>query len=432
LRPLPARAKSTVSVLDIGGSNIVCLIAELQPLPADEVTAVRTHGIRIIGIGHQAAAGLKAGVVVDPQLLRRAVCHAVSSAERMAHVELRSVIINVTGGRLASHESAGSLPIQHPVTYQDMADVCAVAGRYEDESRSVVHSLPFAYRLGAEEPVVNPIGLYGDKLSVRLHRVSADATVLRNLIHVVELSRLSVAGVVASPYAAGLSVLSDEEMEMGSVLLDIGGGTTSIAVFEQGHLIHADAVAIGGTHITMDIARGLTLRVSQAERLKIAHATVLPNERAVRDVVALPPAYESKERNAGIRHIPKGHLARIVQPRVEEILEFVRDRIRDAGYEQHMKQRIVVTGGTAMLAGVDELAGLVMGGEARIGIPHGVRGMPSAARTPAFATAAGLLVYPQVAAREFIEDASSVARRYAATGTDTYFSKLGRWFKESF
>jgi len=208
----------------------------------------------------------------------------------------------------------------------------------------------------------------------------------------------------------------------------MGGGTTSVGVFAGGHLVHADAIAVGGHHVTMDIARGLTTRVAAAERLKTLYGSCIATSSDDRDMIAVHQVDED-ERDVP-HHLPKSQLVRIIKPRLEEILELVRERLKNAGFAAQAGRRVVLTGGGCQLVGLPDLAKKVLQGQIRIGRPLGIKGMPEAAKGPAFSAAVGLLVYPQVAHAEHFEPRSSGFRE--STGTDGYMRKVGQWIRESF
>jgi cell division protein FtsA len=212
---------------------------------------------------------------------------------------------------------------------------------------------------------------------------------------------------------------------MGVVVIDMGAGSTSVAVFARGEMAHLDAVTLGGNHVTMDIARGLDARLADAERLKTFHGSAIASSSDERETVS----FEHVGENHHKAHAPKSHLVRIIRPRIEETFEFLRDRLTRAGYPVSQNRRIVLTGGASQLTGAAECARRILGGQVRVGRPIGVEGLPDSARSPAFAAAAGLLVYPQVAGREYFEPRRSERAR---TGTDGYIMRVGRWLKESF
>jgi cell division protein FtsA len=429
LRPLPARKGAILSVLDIGTSKIACLIARLAPMEASEVLRGRTHRCRILGIGHQRSRGIKAGAIVDMEEAEQAIRLAVDAAERMAGVLVESVILTVTGGRLGSQHFAAKIGVGNKsVGERDVQKVLAAAtATAERNGRAVLHSLPVGYSLDGVRGIRDPKGMMGEDLGVDLHLVGCEASTARNLMLAVERCHLGVEALVATPYAAGLSALVDDEADMGVALVDMGGGTTSVGVFSDGRLVHADAVAVGGHHVTMDIARGLTSRLSDAERLKTLYGSCIPSPSDERETIAVIQAGEDGDHP---NHVPKSQLTRIIRPRVEEILELVRDRLKAAGYGAKASRRLVMTGGASQLTGLPELARSILSPQVRIGRPLGIQGLPESAKSPAFAAAVGLLVYPQVAGVEHFEPGQHGSSR--APGSDGYIAKVGRWLKDSF
>lgn len=429
LRPLPSRRAVDVSVLDVGTSKVVCLIGRLRPVESGDVLPGRTHRIEILGIGHQRARGMKAGTVVDMEAAERSVRLAVDAAERMAEARVESVIVSVSAGRLGSEHYHATVPVAgHPVAEDDIQRVLRAGSAHSVRpGRAVLHSLPVGYALEETRGIRDPRGMVGAELGVDMHVVTADGAPIRNLMLCIERCHLHVDAAVAAPYAAGLAALADDEAEIGVTLVDIGGGTTTVAVFSGGRCVHVDAIAVGGQHVTMDIARGLSTPLDHAERLKTLHASVLPGISNEHEMIDVTPVGDDDGETA--HHVPKTHLVGIVKPRVEEILELVRDRLRASGHAAEAGRRVVLTGGAAQLTGLPELASKVLNRQVRIGRPLGVRGLPEAAKGPAFSAAIGLLVYPQLAGEEHFEPARS---RQAATGTDGYFARMGRWLKESF
>jgi cell division protein FtsA len=430
LKPLSTSKRATLSVLDIGTSKIVCLVAELLPAASAEALRGRTHVARIIGIGHQRSLGLKGGAVVDLEAAEGAVRQAVHAAERMAKVEIQSVIVNLTGGRLGSQHFEAAVGVRGgSVTPSDVHRVLEAASEHSlRPGRAVLHAVPTGFSLDAQANIVDPSGMIGERLGVDLHVVTGEAAAARNLMLAVERCHLGIEAVIATPYAAGLSALVDDEAEMGCVVVDLGGGTTSVGVFASGHLVHVDAIAVGGHHITMDIARGLTTRVAVAERLKTLHGSCIASSSDDRDTIAVPQV-DDDERDVQ-NHVPKSHLVRIIKPRVEEVLELVRDRLKNAGFAAQAGRRVVLTGGASQLLGLPEVARRILHGQIRVGRPLGIKGMPEAAKGPAFSACVGLLVYPQVAHAEHFEARSGAW--FAGTGTDGYLSRVGRWLRDSF
>ncbi len=429
LKPLSSRRSATLSVLDIGTNKVVCLVAELQPVDGIESLRARTHLARIIGIGHQRSAGLKGGAIIDLEAAETAIRQAVHAAERMARVEIQSVIVNLTGGRLASEHFVALVPVRGAVGEGEIHRVLDAASSNDlRQGRAVLHALPTGFSLDQQNHILDPAGMIGEKLGVDLHVLTAEAAAARNLMLAVERCHLGVEAVIATPYASGLSVLVDDEAEMGCAVVDMGAGTTTVGIFHNGHLVHADALAVGGHHVTMDIARGLTTRVATAERLKTLHGSAIPSSSDDRDMISVPQV-DDDERDVP-NHLPKSHLTRIIKPRVEEILELARDRLRKAGFAAQAGRRVVLTGGAAQLLGMPETARRILQGQVRVGRPLGIKGLPEAAKGPAFAASVGMLVYPQVAHAEYFEPRSGGFLK--GTGTDGYFSRMGRWIRDSF
>ena len=431
LKPLSTRRSATLSILDIGTSKIVCLVAELKPAVGPDALPGRSHVARVLGIGHQRSLGLKGGAVVDLEAAETAIRQAIHAAERMAKVEIQSAIVNLTGGRLGSHHFEAQVPVRAGmVCATDIGRVLETASAHTlRPGRSALHAVPTGFSLDGQRSLVDPSGMIGEKLGVDLHVVTTESAAARNLMLAVERSHLGVEAVVATPYASGLASLDGDEAEMGVAVIDMGGGTTSVGIFQGGHVVHVDAVAVGGHHVTMDIARGLTTRVSAAERLKTLYGAAISSPSDERDMVAVPQVGDDDERETS-HHVPKAQLVRIIRPRIEEVLELVRDRLKNAGFAAQAGRRVVLTGGGSQLVGLPEVARRILQGQVRIGRPLGIKGLPEAARGPAFSAAVGLLVYPQVAAAEHFEPKGHGFS--PGSGEAGYLSRMGRWIRESF
>jgi cell division protein FtsA len=429
MKPISPRRSAVICALDIGTSKIACLIARLKPCGAQEALRRRSHGVEVLGIGHTRARGIKAGAVVNLAEAEEAVRHAVDAAERMARVHVESLVLSVCAGRMASELYAATVHIRaSAATESDIERVLAAGSRHSVRNgRAVLHSLPIAYALDETRDIRDPRGMLGRRLGVDMHVVTIDVAAARNLMFAVERCHLSVEAMVAAPYVAGLCVLADDEADLGAAVVDIGAGTTTLAVFAHGRFVHADAFAFGGNHITMDLARGLNARLADAERIKTLHGSAASSTSDERDMITVPPVGD--EEGEAPHVVSRAHLVRIISPRVEEILEMVRDRLAASPFAADPGARIVLTGGTSQLAGLPELAARVLGRQVRVGRPLGIAGLPEAAKGPAFAVAAGLLVYPQVAHLEQIEPRRA---RFLMTGSEGYFAKVGRWLRESF
>ncbi|PNG27573.1 cell division protein FtsA [Methylocella silvestris] len=429
LRPLSERKSAILSVLDIGTSKVVCLIARLNPNTSSEAPRGRTHRCRILGIGHQRSRGVKGGAIIDMDAIEDSIRRAVDAAERMAGVEVESVIINGTGGRLGSQlldakVAIGGRAVAQPDIHRVLEACTAHGGR---DGRAVLHSLPIGFSIGETRHIEDPRGMIGEELGAEMHVLSCDAAAARNLMLAVERCHLRVDAMVATPYAAGLSVLADDEAELGAALIDMGGGTTTVSMFAGGNLTYVDGFALGGNHVTTDIARGLSIRLADAERLKTLYGACMTSASDERETVAVVQVGEDGDHPA---HLPKSNLIAIIKPRVEEILEVVRDRLKASGFPGHAGRRIVLTGGASQLSGMPEAAKRILSGQVRLGRPLGVQGLPESAKNPAFSAAVGLLVYPQVSGNEHFRP--SRVPSIAASQSPGYMGRVGRWLKSSF
>jgi cell division protein FtsA len=429
VKPVGPKKSSIVTVLDIGTNKVVCLVARLDPMEANTSLRGRTHMGQILGIGHQRSQGLKAGVINDLELAEETIRQTVHAAERMAKVQVRATIVNISGGRISSEALDGRVDVRgRPIMDADvrlaLSRASANAAR---PGRAVMHALPTSFALDGVAGIHDPRSMVGESLGVGMTVVSADVTSVRNLMLAVERCHIEVEGVVASPFACGLSTLVDDEAEMGAVVVDLGAGTTTLGVFSGGRLVHADGVAVGGNHVTLDVARGLSTRLSAAERLKTLYGSTIATGSDERETIAVP-AVESQD-GAEEAHVPRAQLVRIIKPRVEEILELVRDRLQKSGLAPEGR-RYVLTGGGSQLTGLVDTASRILSKQVRIGRPLGVKGLPEAAKGPAFAAAIGLLIYPQIADVEHFEPRGE-SGMLAAAG-DGYFARVGRWIKESF
>jgi len=428
MRPLPSRRAVAVSVLDVGSTKVCCLIAKLTPRSDDAVLPGRSHAIEVMGYGYQRSRGIKSGVVVDMDAAEQAIRLAVDAAERMAGVTVESLIANVSCGRLKSEIYSASVDLaSEAVLEADIQRVLAAGSAHNvPEGRAVMHALPISYALDGNRGIRDPRGMMGHRLGVDMQVVTAEVPPVRNLELSVNRGHLTVETMVATPYASGLSTLVDDEAELGVACVDMGGGTTTLSVFVEGQMVHLDAIAVGGHHVTMDIARALSTRLSDAERIKTLQGSALPSAADDRDFLSVPPVDAEGDLP---NQVPRSMLTRVIRPRVEEILELVRDRLAASGFAGRVGKRVVLTGGASQLTGLGEVARRILGRNVRLGRPLGIAGLPEAAKGPAFAAAVGLLIYPQVAQIEQFEPKHMRNRWLTGTG---YLARVGQWIRESF
>jgi cell division protein FtsA len=428
-RPMPQKRTTLAASLDIGTSKIACMIARLKPCPPSDAFRGRTHAVELIGYSQIQARGMKAGAVVDLAECEQAVRQAVSLAERMAKVRVESVLLSVSGGRpLGQLIEAASDIRGGAVTSADVSRVTSAGMRHATgEGRTVLHALPVSYALDGVKGIRDPRGMVARQFGVDMNVVTTDATVARNLMLVVERCHINVEAMAASPYVASLSVLTDDEADLGAAVVEMGAGTTTIAVYSGGRFVHASGFAVGGHHVTMDLARGLSACIADAERIKTLYGTVLTGGSDARELMSVPSAGDNDRDIPQI--VSRATIANIVRHRVEEIIEMVRDRLADSPFAAEPKARIVLSGGASQLTGIPELATQILGRPVRVGRPLGFGRLPPEAKTASFAVPTGLLVYPQYAHLEHVEPRHT---RQLKTGTDGYFGKVGRWLREGF
>jgi cell division protein FtsA len=429
MKPVPARRTTLVAALDIGTSKIACLIGRLKPRPPQDVLRRRSHAIEVIGFSHTESFGMKAGHVVDLVDAEEAVRHAVDLAERDARCQVESVVVSISAGRLAGERLSAAIKIGGvAVSERDISRVLAAGSRQSARNgRVVLHSLPIGYSLDAARGVRDPRGMLASQFGVDMHVVTADAAPARNLMLAVERCHLKIDAMVAGPYVASLATLADDEADLGAAVVDMGAGTTTMAVFADGRFIHADGFSLGGRHVTLDIARGLGISVEGSERIKTLYGSVLSGGADEREMISVPGA--SGDEREPSRSVGRAMLTRIVKPRAEEILEMVRDRLAASPFAAEPRGRVVLTGGACQLTGITDLASRILGRQVRAGRPLGISGLPEVAKGAAFAVAAGLLVYPQFA---HLEHFGPRHTRQPKAGTGGYIARVGRWLYDSF
>lgn len=397
LRRMQTRRKAVVAALDVGTSKITCLFAQLKPQAPQEVLPRRTHGIEILGFGHISSRGIKAGAIVDFHQAEEALRQAIALAERSASLEVESIVVSMSAGSIASEVVTASVNVAGTVSNDNVAQVLAKA--YQNamaHDRTILHMLPIGYTVDNTRGIRDPRTMLAGRLGVNMHIVNVDAAIARNLLLAVQSCHVAVGTITASPYTAGLSVLADDEADVGAAVVDMGAGTTTIAVFHGGRFVHADGFAVGGRHVTMDLARGLSVDLVDAERLKISYGV-----KASGAMISVPQIDDVGHESE--RMVSRSAVVRIVRARIEEIVEILRDRLTASPFANVPRGQVVLTGGASQLPGLTELASSILNRPVRIGRPLGIAGLPPQARGPAFAAAVGLLVFPQVVDREYFE-----------------------------
>ena len=404
-----------IAALDIGTTKVCCLIAH-------------AHGdgaIRIVGIGHHASRGLRGGAVVDMDAAQNSILTAISAAEELAGDRIRDVVINISGGNLASQTYSVETPLSgREIHDSDLRQVVALGNAVEQPAdRNLIHCIPIGYKIDATRGIRDPRGMYANMLGVDMHIVSARKAALRNVATCVERCHLDIESIVAAPYASGLACLVEDEIDLGVTIVDMGGGTTTIAVFYDGEVVHIDSIPVGGNHVTNDIARGLATPLTHAERMKTLYGSTLPSPSDEREVIDVPLIGEEPSNQPN--HIPRSLLNGIIRPRMEETFELVRSRLEMANIDRYAGRRLVLTGGASQLQGVRELAALILEKQVRMGRPMRISGLPEATSGPAFSTGTGLLRYATKKHSDFRDHAESMP-------PNGPFNRIGQWLRENF
>jgi cell division protein FtsA len=413
-----AARNGLIAALDVGTTKVCCFIAKIT----DDGSP------RMVGIGHQVARGMRNGSVVDMEDLETSIRAAVEAAEEMANDQVRAVAVNISGG----HPGSANVKVEvamngHPVNEADIRRMLDHGrAHHESADRDLIHAIPVDYTIDGNEGIKDPRGMFGDRLGVAIHVISAATGPVRNLSTVVNRCHLDIEARVVSPYASGLACLVEDEKELGVTCIDMGGGTTSIAVFLGGQLVHTDVIAVGGAHVTSDIARGLSTPVIHAERLKTLYGSVIPSASDDREILKVPLVGEDED--GASNQVPRSMLIQIIQPRLEETFELVRSHLEQSGFDKLAGRRVVLTGGASQMQGARDLAGMVLDKQVRLGKPVGLHGLPEATGGPAFSTCAGLIRYALAHA-----PAPSRGRRAGPGGDGSSgWGRFGSWLKRNF
>ena len=412
----PSTARSPIiGALDIGTSKVCCVIAGI-----DHAQPV------LLGIGHQRSRGLKSGMIVDADEAERAVRAAVAQAERMAGVSLDSIAVSVSCGRMRSTSFVARAPLEGPVVRDhDIERILGGGEAYLDRSgRTLIQLLRSDWRLDSAAGIADPRGLAGRDLAIDLTAVTADDGPVRNLLGIVERSHMIPERMIAAPYASALAVTTEDERRLGTLVIEMGAGLTSLAAFLEGRLVCLDSVPVGGNHVTYDIARELVTTVPEAERIKTLYGTLVKAASNENEIIAYPVAGEE----AGAMHqVSKAFVQKVIEPRIDGLIALIVERLADADVREFARRRVVLTGGASQLLGLDQAWSERFGAMTRLGRPQPIGRMPASMCSPAFSTVIGMLS---------LADATSVApgRVAGAVGMPAhgYLGRMHRWLRESF
>ncbi|MFQ5512353.1 MAG: cell division protein FtsA [Candidatus Krumholzibacteriia bacterium] len=373
----------------------------------------RDDGVRIIGIGVTAADGLKQGVVVDIDRASRSVARAVADAEKMAGISLTTYNVGVAGEHIRSMNSRGVVGIPNPeneIGREDVTRSLNAARNFElPHDREILHMLPQQYIIDNQEGIREPSGMYGSRLEARAHVVTASRAAMDNIEKTLDMAGLELGDLVLEPLASSCSLLTEDEKQIGVMLIDIGGGTTDVMIYSDVGVIASGVIGIGGNNITSDIAYGLRTAIRSAETIKIRHGCALTGMVPPQEAIDVPGIGFRDSRRVGGQF-----LSGIIEPRVTELFTLINDQMIKQDYKQCVGSGVVLSGGSSMLAGTRELAEQVFDLPVRIGAPLAVEGLTEVVDHPMYATGVGLLLY----------DGEPVAR-------NTVRLSAGNWWKQS-
>jgi cell division protein FtsA len=390
--------------------------------------------VNILGVGMAPSDGLNRGVVVNIDRTVNAVREAIQEAERAAGVEVHNVIVGIAGDHVQSFQTRGVVTIRSgEITQNDvqrlLEDTMHVA---LPADREILHVIPQEFIVDGQDGVADPVGMSGVRLEANVHIITGLVSAAKNIYRCIEKAGFSVSDIVLEPLASSFSVLHEDEKEVGVALIDIGGGTTDIAVFEDHTIRHTAVIAVAGNKVTDDIRKGMGVMRDQAEQLKRQFGTALIDLSDPDEQIEIPGIGGRAEKTIG-----RDTLAQVIQPRLEEILEIAAMEIKRSGYGRHLGVGAVLTGGGSLIPGTDELAADVLGMEARIGRPMGLSGgLVEEVSDPKYATGVGLVLYGMrpdiIGGTTMSEDVNAAENGRAAGGTlmNQITDRMKSWFDE--
>ncbi|MDQ6993110.1 MAG: cell division protein FtsA [Mariprofundus sp.] len=368
--------------LDIGTSKIACVVAEAGP----------DGRVDVIGLGNHPSRGLRKGVVVNIESTVEAIRLAVQEAELMAGVDIQSVFTGIAGSHIRGYNSHGVVATKNHEVVQEDVDRVIDAARAMNipADQKVLHILPQEYIIDSQDGIREPIGMSGVRLEAKVHVITGAVSSAQNIIKCCNRCDLDVSDMVLEQVASAEAVLMQDEKDIGAVLVDIGGGTTDIAVFLNGSIQHTHVIPIGGDHLTNDLVIGLRTSAREADQLKRKYGACLTSLVPPEDQIEIPSVG-----GRAPRPMPRQVMAQILEPRVEELFEMIRDELQRSGYQELVAAGMVLTGGSSMLDGMVELAEEMFDMPVRLGRPQGVGGLVDVVSSPMYATGVGLILYGQ-------------------------------------
>ncbi|MDX8389595.1 MAG: cell division protein FtsA [Mariprofundaceae bacterium] len=395
--------------LDIGTSKIACVVAESSP----------DGSLDIVGIGTHPSHGLRKGVVVNIESTVESIRLAVEEAELMAGIHIRSVFTGIAGSHIRGYNSHGAVAIAAgEVGDDDVSRVIDAARAMKiPADQQILHILPQEYVIDSQDGIRDPAGMCGVRLEAKVHIVTGAASSAQNIIKCCNRCNLDVADIVLEQVASSEAVLQQDEKDIGVVVVDIGGGTSDIAIFIDGAIRHTCVIPIGGDHLTNDLVVGLRTSAKEADQLKKKYGSCMVSAIATDEQVEVPSVGGREP-----RALPRQVMAQILEPRVEELFELIRDELQRSGYQELLAAGMAITGGSSQLEGMVELGEEMFDMPVRLGRPQGVGGLADVVSNPAFATGVGLVFYGQRYRQKFPE------RKARSKGAGRMWQRIRSWF----
>jgi len=397
--------------LDIGTTKICAVVGELQP-----------DGIEIVGIGSHPSEGLRKGVVINIERTVNSIKEAIEEAETMAGCEISSVYAGIAGGHIKGFNSHGVIALkEREVTKNDIDRVIEAASAVAiPMDREVIHILTQEFIIDEQDGITDPLGMSGVRMEAKIHIVTGAVTSAQNIIKCANRAGLDVCDIVLESLASSEAVLSDEERNLGVALVDFGGGTTDMAVFSRGSIKHTSVLTLGGDNLTYDIAIGLRTPRIEAEKIKIKYGCAMSSMIGKDETIEVPGVGGRKP-----RVLSRQILGEILEPRVEEIFTLIHNDVLRSGYDDLINSGVVITGGSAELPGVTEMAEQVFNAPSRAGYPEGIRGLVEVVNKPMYATAVGLVLYGAKRTKE--------GKKFRIRDTNIFgrvMERMKKWFKD--
>jgi cell division protein FtsA len=407
--------KKLIVGLDIGTSKVVAIVGEIS-LDGD---------IEIVGIGSSPSKGMKKGVVVNIESTVQSIQRAAEEAELMAGCQIHSVYVGIAGSHIRSLNSHGIVAIKDKEVYRadlerviDAAQAVAIPA-----DQKILHILPQEYVIDDQEGIKEPLGMSGVRLEAKVHLVTCAVNAAQNIEKCIRRCGLEVEEIILEQLASSYSVLTDDERELGVCMVDIGGGTTDIAIFTEGSIRHTGVIPIAGDQVTNDIAMALRTPTQHAEEIKIKYACALTQLAGPDETIKVPSVGDRPPRD-----LSRQSLAEVVEPRYDELFTLVQAELRRSGYEDMVPAGVVLTGGTSKMEGVVELAEEIFHMPVRVGYPQTVRGLNDIVRNPIYATSVGLLQYGM----EHRNDGGKTSSAKSSGTSESFWSRVKAWLQSNF